>query len=255
MIPRCCKVQDWEEGYLQETCLRRDDNACIICNYMDNVKWVDLGEPIDREICDTEVAFVIPQSYSMYEDKDQAFLASAWSTLWRYFPGTIHVIDSRSVKDPVNAFTMSEMLQVQFSRFQLAFEATVCTIFPSFLLFLAHRNIHRNTHTYKHKAKLILIQEKKHIYRIKTFPFTSPHAKSFRNNLIELSYAYGGEDVPLPSPELLKVHYAIALIVNATGADDFVGRYIRRMERLRTLRRNGSSNLRDYIMRFGVVGR
>lgn len=42
-------------------------------------------------------------------------------------------------------------------------------------------------------------------------------------------------------------------IVYAIGADDFIGRYIRRMERTRTLRNDGSSNLRDYILRFGVV--
>lgn len=93
---------------------------------MDSVKWSDLGEPIDREIVDTEVAYLIPESYSVYEDKDPAFLASAWSTLWRYFPGTVDIIDTRTVKDPVNAFTLDELLQDQFVTYQLAFKATVC---------------------------------------------------------------------------------------------------------------------------------
>ncbi|KAJ5201644.1 uncharacterized protein N7498_006307 [Penicillium cinerascens] len=122
-------------------------------------------------------------------------------------PGIIHLIDGPKIDSPMNALTLTLDYHRLFGEFQIYFERT------------------GTPHQYR-----IDSTEHSLFLRDPLFPVTrsltlSPH-----------------RTIDPPSPRLLDVHRAIALIMKLSGAGEYIERVLRDMEEL-DVREDGSTNL------------
>jgi hypothetical protein len=90
-----------------------------------------------------------------------------------------------------------------------------------------------------------LFQEKPHVYIIKNFADAPIQVlDQFSDDQhIKFSQAPGAEDIPLPSPELLNVHYILAEILHASGMGEMIDKHKRDFEEIGCLSEDGSTNV------------
>ena len=120
-------------------------------------------------------------------------------------PGIIYLINGPKIDSPINAFTLTLDYHRLFGEFKIYFE-----------------------HTGIRQQYRIDSTERSHFLRDPLFPVSltlSPH-----------------RTVDPPSPRLLDVHRAIALIMKLSGAGEYIERVLRDMEEL-DVREDGSTHL------------
>ncbi|KAJ5405891.1 hypothetical protein N7465_007175 [Penicillium sp. CMV-2018d] len=157
-----------------------------------------------------EVAHILPHCLTTVASGETDLSDSkknALRILDMFDPGIIHLIDGPKIDSPMNAFTLTLDYHRLFGEFKIYFE---------------HTGIR---HQYR-----IDSTERSPFLRDPLFPVTrsltlSPHRM-----------------VDPPSPRLLDVHRAIALIMKLSGAGEYIERVLRDMEEL-DVREDGSTHL------------
>ncbi|EDN04047.1 predicted protein [Histoplasma mississippiense (nom. inval.)] len=148
--------------------------------------------------------------------------ANVWETLFRCFPSIRRIgMNARNINDASNGITLLDIIHKQFGKFRCAFEPT----------------------------------ETPHVYNFKTY-LDYPYKKVFfpQDQKVTMRKAEGGEDVKLPSPELLECHWRIAEILNASGMSEIIDRIIKDWEYIKegdeghgSLREDGKSNVSEIL--------
>ncbi|KAJ5853193.1 hypothetical protein N7534_005736 [Penicillium rubens] len=157
-----------------------------------------------------EVAHILPHCLTTVASGESDLSDSkknALRILDMFDPGIIHLIDGPKIDSPMNALTLTLDYHRLFGEFKIYFERT------------------GTRHQYR-----IDSTERSPFLRDPLFPVTrsltlSPH-----------------RTVDPPSPRLLGVHRAIALIMNLSGAGEYIERVLRDMEEL-DVREDGSTHL------------
>ncbi|KAI5310237.1 hypothetical protein KEM55_000143 [Ascosphaera atra] len=178
---------------LREQCLARDGRRCVISQIVQ----------YDRSMAGTEamtaplgVSHILPSSLGNCRiEEGRHRLSTVWDTLYRCFPALERIAFVRqNIDDPENALTLFPPLHCEFGRFRLCLEET-------------------NT---------------PNVYRVKTFCIAGACLRDLPDDGVVRLVSHD-DRVPLPNPELLKVHAAIANILHASGRgleyDSFLDKY------------------------------
>ncbi|KAJ5938322.1 hypothetical protein N7466_001456 [Penicillium verhagenii] len=211
---------------LRQSCLVRDRHRCVVSRKFDRVAARerfaensescadDDGKLLKDEASDQfqylEVAHILPHCLTTIASGDTDLSDSKKDVLQildMFDPGIIHLIDGPNIDSPTNALTLTLDYHRLFGEFQIYFERTGIR------------------HQYR-----IDSTEHSPFLRDPLFPVTrlltlSPH-----------------RTVDPPSPRLLDVHRAIALIMKLSGAGEYIERILRDMEEL-NVREDGSTHL------------
>ena len=191
---------------LREKCLIRDRHRCVI------TRKFDLSEALQRNERDganakddndhllhmetiepviLQVAHILPHSLMSSDGQEEAKKA-ARAILNMFDYGIIHLINGVDIDRPTNALTLTVGLHQLFSDFRIYFEPTSNAQIP---------------HTYT-------IRLTKPVPFIRNFPITRTLCES------------PNREIDLPSPRLLAIHRAIALILHLSGAEEYIDRIL-----------------------------
>ncbi|KAJ5998514.1 hypothetical protein N7451_006324 [Penicillium sp. IBT 35674x] len=211
---------------LRQSCLVRDRHRCVVSRKFDRAAARkrfaenpescadDDGKLLKEEASDQfqylEVAHILPHCLTTVASGDTDLSDSKKNVLQildMFDPGIIHLIDGPKIDSPANALTLTLDYHRLFGEFQIYFERTGIR------------------HQYR-----IDSTEHSPFLRDPLFPVTrlltlSPH-----------------RTVDPPSPRLLDVHRAIALIMKLSGASEYIEKILRDMEEL-NVREDGSTHL------------
>ncbi|KAJ5542992.1 hypothetical protein N7535_005416 [Penicillium sp. DV-2018c] len=208
-------------GTRQRNCLIRDRHRCVVSRKFDRAAARkrfaenaescadDDGNLLKDESSDRfqylEVANILPHCLTTVASAIQR--KNALRILDMFDPGIIHLIDGPKIDSPMNALTLTLDYHRLFGEFQIYFERTGT----------------------RHQCR-IDSTERSPFLRDPLFPVVrsltlSPH-----------------RTVDPPSPRLLDVHRAIALIMKLSGAGEYIERVLRDMEEL-NVREDGSTHL------------
>ncbi|KGO73856.1 hypothetical protein PITC_035720 [Penicillium italicum] len=211
---------------LRQNCLIRDRHRCVVSRKFDRVVarkrfeedaescTDDDGNLLKEESRDQyqylEVTHILPHCLMTVASGETDLSDSkknALRILDMFDPGIIHLIDGPKIDSPMNALTLTLDYNRLFGEFKIYFERT------------------STRHQYR-----IDSTERSPFLRDPLFPVTrsltlSPH-----------------RTVDPPSPRLLDVHRAIALIMKLSGAGEYIERVLRDMEEL-DVREDGSTHL------------
>ncbi|EER42430.1 conserved hypothetical protein [Histoplasma capsulatum H143] len=207
----------------RDICLRRDGSRCVVTQRMDINLWKNINRPSEVDHGDVEAAHIIPFAYASWHNiSGEKNAANVWETLFRCFPSIRRIgMNARNINDPSNGITLLDIIHKQFGKFRCAFEPT----------------------------------ETPHVYNFKTY-LDYPYKKVFfpQDQKVTMRKAEGGEDVKLPSPELLECHWRIAEILNASGMSEIIDRIIKDWEYIKegdeghgSLREDGKSNVSEIL--------
>ncbi|KAJ5674365.1 uncharacterized protein N7477_004299 [Penicillium maclennaniae] len=211
---------------LRQNCLIRDRHRCVVSRKFDRAAARkrfaenaescadDNGNLLKDESSDQfsylEVAYILPHYLTTVASGETDLSDSkknALRILDMFDPGIIHLINGPKIDSPMNALTLTLDYHRLFGEFQIYFERTGTR--------------------YQYRIDSI---ERSPFLRDPLFPVTrsltlSPH-----------------RTVDPPSPRLLDVHRAIALIMKLSGAGEYIERVLRDMEEL-DVREDGSTHL------------
>lgn len=134
---------------LKTTCLRRDNNRCVITGAYDNdeaQKHLTLSERERIGTAYTVAAHIIPFSLGNFSETEVNLLSvhcvvtsltfdqrwnpvSIWDAIYRCFPSIRSTVNlsADTINDTRNAMTMSSSLHHAFGDFMFTFRPTVCT--------------------------------------------------------------------------------------------------------------------------------
>ncbi|KAN0077866.1 hypothetical protein V8E54_006170 [Elaphomyces granulatus] len=196
---------------LRRDCLLRDDHRCVVSRHLETNEWKVRGRPENEDHGHLEVAHIIPYAYANYENTSTPPKgpSESWGVLWRCFPALRRIgMNPDHINDPSNALSLLASLHKEFGDFKLAFEAT----------------------------------DTPHVYRIKTYRDIASVARFLlpADSIVEFRAA-AAEATPLPEPNLLSMHHALAEVLNASGMGETVDRYLRDLEELKCLAEDGST--------------
>ncbi|PGH33507.1 hypothetical protein GX50_03664 [[Emmonsia] crescens] len=214
---------------LYRDCLVRDHNRCVVTrafNFPEAANRADRSaspkdddeRPLDFDHDDfdeLEVAHIIPRSImSAKAAGGQLELSKskkiALSILNMLDPGVVHVIGGVNIDRPTNAITLTGRAHECFGLFQISFEALDG---PT-----------HSEHTYRiHSSNQAVVHMLKLPVTCTLFPSSNC-------------------SIDPPSPQLLALHRAIAIILEFSGAGEYIDRIIRDMEEL-SVRNDGSVEL------------
>ncbi|OJJ45716.1 hypothetical protein ASPZODRAFT_133580 [Penicilliopsis zonata CBS 506.65] len=199
---------------LRKKCLRRDGQMCVVSSLY-NTEEEEMA-PAGKMAADLEAAHVIPFDLANFkDDAERHFIASVWTTMYRYFPSVRSRLNFHyeDINNTANVMMLERGIHHNFGKFRLALEPT------------GHPNQ----------------------YKILTFPHLAYPARMLLppSGLVTL-VAHDGRD-ELPSPILLGLHAAIAKILHATGRGETIERLLQDYDDIAVLARNGSTNLNDLL--------
>ena len=230
-------------SFLRQKCLIRDRHRCIVSRKFDRAvarkrfeenaeyRTDDDGNPLNNQSGDqfqyVEVAHILPYCLMTAASGEtdlvcpiirigiftvlmlclERFKKKALRILDMFDPGIIHLIDGPKIDSPMNALTLTLDYHRQFGEFKIYFEHT------------------GTRHQYR-----IDSTERSPFLRDPLLPVTrsltlNPH-----------------RTIDPPFPRLLGVHRAIALIMNLSGAGEYIERILRDMEEL-DVKEDGSTHL------------
>ncbi|CAG8139265.1 unnamed protein product [Penicillium olsonii] len=211
---------------LRQKCLIRDRHRCVVSRKFDRAAARkrfaenaescadDDGNLLKDESSDQfqylEVAHILPHCLTTIASRETDLSDSkknALRILDMFDPGIIHLLDGPKIDSPMNALTLTLDYHRLFGEFQVYFERT------------------GTPHQYK-----IDSIESSPFLRDPLFPVTRSLTLSPQRT------------VDPPSPRLLDVHRAIALIMKLSGAGEYIDRVLRDMEEL-DVREDGSTHL------------
>ncbi|PKX98436.1 HNH endonuclease signature motif containing protein [Aspergillus novofumigatus IBT 16806] len=201
-----------DQGRLKTACLQRDNYKCVVTKIWDPVA-VSTFNIQGAMTLRTQLAHIIPFSMGHWENEwKEKEIAQCWETLYLLFPSIKDIIMPTTVNTPANAMTMAVPVHQDFGSFQIAFTPT----------------------------------DKENTYRIKVYPghqtfFGQYYAKpiTFTKNSASAS--------ELPSKDLLKMHAAIAEILQASGQGEKIDELLRKWDDIRCLASDGSTDLESLL--------
>lgn len=163
---------------MKDACLARDGFKCTVTGRLDEEHVSEEDET--SLIGATECAHIIPFSLAKWKDKpERRAKLHIWVTLRRYFPGVPNTFDHELINETYNGITMIDAIHGYFGQFEIAFQETETP---------------NNYRLINHAPRKVAIPLPQHV----TF------------------VGHNGQ-FPLPSPQLLKIHAAIAQILHASG--------------------------------------
>ncbi|KAI2731254.1 hypothetical protein CBS147354_363 [Penicillium roqueforti] len=207
------------ETRLKAECLKRDGNRCVVTKRVDFYFLSKSDTTTPGAI--TECAHIISFSLATWRDERESHAKNIiWTNLIRHFPALeTRISFSRdNINDTMNAMTMTRDLHFYFGHFYFAFEETQVP----------------------NKYRL-------QVYRPNAFSPPLPRTVKFVSR--DPRYA-------LPSPELLKVHAAVARIFHASGAADHIDKGFRDLGETSVLAKDGSTDVSAMlaVTSLGVLG-
>ncbi|PGG97677.1 hypothetical protein AJ80_09660 [Polytolypa hystricis UAMH7299] len=196
---------------------------CVTTQEMDIDHWKSLNKPSNVMCGDLEAAHIIPFAYASWHDTPGEIrnVANVWKTLFRCFPSLrrtgMHVGNTNG---PSNGITLRDILHKQFGKFRCAIEPT----------------------------------DTPHAYKLKTYECFPPSQRTLLPNdqKVTMRRAPGGDDVRLPSRDLLDCHWRVA-VLNASGMGEAIDQMIRRWENIKEgdghgcLRKDGMSDVSGFL--------
>ncbi|KKA21462.1 hypothetical protein T310_4497 [Rasamsonia emersonii CBS 393.64] len=210
-----------DQKSLKDRCLERDNYRCVVTGFYDPLAEGKVSkEIIGDRVLHTELAHIIPFYLGKYKPRDQETdITRSWATLHILFP---EIEDANfgpdNINDPTNAMSLVATLHTEFGKFNFALEPT----------------------------------DKENTYVIRTYPdfqlglirdLPLPDEKNER--LVRFKQH---SDCPLPNPDLLKVHAAIAKILHASGKAEDIERILRDREEIRCLAPDGSTDVESLLL-------
>lgn len=199
----------YREARLKADCLTRDGMRCVITGDFDRHSRDIHGNrsPLGY----TECVHMLPLSLATWKDSvEECAQHIIWSNLLRYFPSLQTTLNftRENIDDTMNAMTMRLELREAFGSFNFTFEETTS---PG-------------------------------RYRLKNYDpgllRALPRTITFSQH--DPSYA-------LPSPELLKVHAAIAAIIHASGQGGYIDKAIQGLGETSALAKDGSTDISSLL--------
>ncbi|KMP01637.1 hypothetical protein CISG_01121 [Coccidioides immitis RMSCC 3703] len=216
---------------LRHDCLIRDHNQCVVTRVFNWTQALerlkqDPSNPKDDDgqqlifapgkLALLEVAHIIPHSIMSTTATVSGELQlsesrkTALAILNMFDPGVIHLIEGPNIDHPSNALTLTAEAHRSFGNFQISFEAMDTSIHP------------------------------KHTYKI----HSSDDGASLFFNLpaIRTLLLSTNHTIDPPSPKLLAIHRAIAVILHLSAAGEHIDQIIRHIEEV-WFRSDGSAEL------------
>ncbi|KMU83365.1 hypothetical protein CIHG_01147 [Coccidioides immitis H538.4] len=211
---------------LRQSCLIRDHHRCVVTHRFDRKEAQrrikqdgieskdDDGELLRNESDDfeyLEVAHILPHSLNSMASGNTELSDSKKNViqiLSMFEPGITHLIEGQDIDSPKNALTLTHHYHRLLGEFEIYFEP---------IEGVYNRYIIRST-------------ERDPILRDRLLPIT---------RTLTLSPS---RTIDPPSPRLLKVHRAIALILKLSGAGEYIENILRDMEDVK-VEEDGSTNL------------
>lgn len=195
---------------LRKQCLIRDRHRCVI------TRKFDLSEALNRDKHEganakddddhllhmetddpvtLQVAHILPHSL-MSSDGQKEAKRGARAILNMFDYGVIHLIDGVDIDQPINALTLTVDLHILFGDFQIYFQPTFdAQTSPTYTISLT-----------------------KPVPFLHRFPVTRTLCES------------PNREIDLPSPRLLAIHRAIALILHLSGAGEYIDDILKDIE-------------------------
>jgi hypothetical protein len=215
---------------LRRDCLIRDRRRCVVSRKFDwkeamerakrdgdNAKDDD-GNLLNNELEEPdylEVAHILPHSLmtSGQSANEQTELndskKTALAILDMFDHGVVHLINGSHIDRPTNALTLTSSLHQRFGNFEIYFEPTQGVETP---------------HTYT-------------IHQTESFGF-----QRTRFPITRTLYLTEDRNIDPPSPRLLAVHRAIALILHLSAAGEYIDQILRDLEEV-DIEKDGSTEL------------
>nr|KMM67747.1 hypothetical protein CPAG_04080 [Coccidioides posadasii RMSCC 3488] len=211
---------------LRQSCLIRDHHRCVITHRFDRKEAQrrikqdgieskdDDGELLRNEPDDfeyLEVAHILPHSLNSMASGNTELSDSKKNViqiLSMFEPGITHLIEGQDIDSPKNALTLTHHYHRLLGEFEIYFEPIEGV----------------------HNRYIIRSTERDPILRDRLLPIT---------RTLTLSPS---RTIEPPSPRLLKVHRAIALILKLSDAGEYIENILRDMEDVK-VEEDGSTNL------------
>jgi len=171
------------------------------------------GAPRDAVTAVTQAVHIVPFSLGHFRENERASIAATWDAIYRMFPDLRSRINfgANDINDTRNVMTMDRDLHANFGEFHFCFLAT----------------------------------ERPNRYRIKRYRVT-PASAFLLPEYVELT-THSGSD-PLPSPELLRLHAAVAQVLHASGLARFIDDVHEDRDMIRCLAEDGSTPISRLLL-------
>ncbi|KAM7202443.1 hypothetical protein V8F33_002851 [Rhypophila sp. PSN 637] len=190
---------DDDQSKLRQECLKRDNHRCVISGILDTDHFFTLTRDERKGLVTggLECAHILPFAIGEFDERSEVQVrkrATIWGALYRYFAGLLSkdIIQAGTINQCENVMMLLQPLQRDFGAYKLALEPL----------------------------------EKRSQYRCHLMPgMESSLTGMFTpSDPVEFQQHSAGQSVPMPNPDLLRVHYIVANILDVTGLGDRIDR-------------------------------
>ncbi|EPE09344.1 hypothetical protein F503_07120 [Ophiostoma piceae UAMH 11346] len=182
-----------DQSSLRSDCLRRDGYRCVYTGAWDIPSCEQqLANPTpDAEGTYVDCAHILPFALGFFDETDALQTRNKsiiWFAIHRYFPALAGKIDARSINQPANAIMINTLCHRHFGEYGLTFEPQGNNEYR----IINHSNLRQ------------LLQ--------------------LKSGSSQLQLTCADDTIPMPDPEIFRVHFIIARVLQVSGFGDRISK-------------------------------